>query len=155
VRYSPALRGVLKIFGGVFLLEMAIVGAHLLLTGAQHDRWDPLMLAVPLVIGLIFATAKGLMHVRRSARDVPGAVTFDRYGFGVNGEGRVSWRLVTSAVLEQRVDWRWRFNLKDGRSILVEQTGYSTADWKDLAEQLTKRLKRRGIDVQVSSAGQG
>jgi len=152
MRFSPPLRGGLKIFGAVFLFEMGLVALKLVLKGSQFDpRQDPFVLLVPLVLGLLIATGMGLVHVRRARRDVPGAVTFDRYGFSVNGPDgagtRTPWRLVRAVVFQPGENAEWRFELKNGGYTGVAKRNYSTEDWKALSEQFDKRLRRRGIAI--------
>jgi len=142
-------------FGSVVLLELLWVGGHLILKGFQEPPWKyPEAMIVPLVMGLMVAVGKGLWHLRQAKQAVPGAVIFDRYGFTIVGRGRVSWRLLTRAVLEERPEWQWRFCLKDQLAITVSRDQYSRDQWKNLSEEFTRRLKRRKIEVLVVGAGQ-
>lgn len=148
MRFSPPLRGGLKIFGAVFLFEMGLVVVKLVLKGFQFDpRRDPFVLLVPLIFGVVIATGMGLWHVRKAKREVPGAVTFDRYGFSVNGAGRTAWRLIRAVVFQPGEQAEWRFELKDGRYAAVSRRHYSPEDWKALSAQFDKRLRRRGIAI--------
>lgn len=155
MKFLPPLRGALWVFGSVVLVELLWVGGHLILRGFQEPLWKyPEAMIVPAALGLILGVGKGLLHLRKAKQAAPGAVIFDRYGFTITGRGRVSWRLLTRAVLEQRPDWRWRFCLKDGPALVVWGDQYSREQWKDLSEEFTRRLKQRKIEFRVLSAGQ-
>lgn len=155
MRFVPPLRGALMIFGSVVLLELLVVSGHLILKGFQDPPWKhPESMLVPLVIGALFAVGKGFWHLRKAKQAVPGAVIFDKYGFTIVGRGRVSWRLLTRAVLEERPEWHWRFCLGDQVAIAVSSNQYSREQWKALSEEFTRRLKRRKIEVLVLGAGQ-
>jgi hypothetical protein len=156
VKYSPLLRGALKIFAGAVLLELAILARKLPLEGRQLFRWDPMFLLVPVVMSLLLAVGQGFWQVRQAKRDVPGAVEFDRYGFSVvrmkGGRERISWRLLQAVVLERRSRWQWSFIHKNGEAV-VERSGYSDEEWKDLSNQRDKRLQRRGIEIRMPGDG--
>jgi hypothetical protein len=131
------------------------VGGHLIVKGFQEPPWkQPEALIIPLAIGLILGVGKGLWHLRQAKQTVPGAVIFDRYGFSIVGRGRVSWRLLTRAILEERPEWRWRFCLGDQLAIIASSAQYSREQWKQLSEEFTRRLNRRKIEVLVIGAGQ-